>query len=283
MKVVETLAELRAVCRELPRPLGLVPTMGALHEGHLSLVRAAAERCASVGVSLFVNPTQFSPTEDLAAYPRDLPGDLAKLEVVGVDVVWTPPVPEVYPQGFQTWVEVEQVSRQLEGKQRPGHFRGVTTVVAKLFHAFEPDFAFFGQKDAQQCVVIRRMVSELDFPLEVVVRPTVREPDGLAMSSRNVYLNPAERAAAPVVYRALTTAAKAFADGEETAEALRRRMAEVLAAEPLAEPEYVSVADPASLEELQGQVKAALLSLAVRIGTTRLIDNQLVGDRPLGG
>ena len=282
MKVVETLGDLRAVCGQLPRPLGLVPTMGALHEGHLSLVRAAAERCHSVGVSLFVNPAQFAPTEDLAAYPRDLDGDLAKLAAEAVDVVWTPPSDEVYPPGFQTWVEVEHVTRPLEGAQRPEHFRGVTTVVTKLFHAFEPQFAYFGQKDAQQCVVIRRMAADLNFPLEVVVRPTVREPDGLAMSSRNAYLSPAERRAASVLYRALTRAAEAYQDGQRQAQALRQRMVETLAAEPLAETQYVSVANPASLEELDGPVESALLSMAVKVGKTRLIDNWLVGDRPLG-
>lgn len=282
MKVVESLSELRAVCAELPRPLGLVPTMGYLHEGHLSLVRAAQERAASVGVSIFVNPTQFGPDDDFDSYPRDRERDLELLQDEGVDVVWTPTRDALYPPGFQTWVQVEQVTQLLEGAQRPGHFRGVTTVVSKLFHAFQPDQAFFGQKDAQQVVVIARMVRDLNFPLEVVVCPIVREPDGLAMSSRNIYLNPAQRQAATVLYRALSAAAQAYEGGERRADSLRRAMTEVLAEEPLADPEYVSLADPATLEERHGQIEDGLLSLAVNVGKTRLIDNMLLGEAELG-
>lgn len=278
MNVVTTLADLRAVRAGLPEPLGLVPTMGFLHEGHLSLVRRARAECASVGVSIFVNPTQFGPHEDLATYPRDLDRDLSLLRPEGVDVVWAPPVEEVYPEGFQTYVTVEEVSRPLEGARRPGHFRGVATVVAKLFGAFQPQRAYFGQKDAQQVVVIRQMARDLNFPVEIVVCPTVREPDGLAMSSRNTYLSAEERRAATVLYRSLLAAQRAFAGGEGRAEALRQILDEVLAEEPLARPEYVSVADPDTLAELSGPVERALLSMAVYIGKTVLIDNLIVGE-----
>lgn len=283
MIVTESLHELRQSLSQLEPPLGLVPTMGFLHEGHLSLVRAAKAECASVGVSIFVNPSQFGPEEDLETYPRDLNRDLELLQGVGTDVVWTPTVEQVYPKGFQTWVEVEQVTQLLEGARRPGHFRGVTTIVSKLFHAFQPDRAYFGQKDAQQVVVIRRMVRDLNFPLDVVVCPIVREPDGLAMSSRNTYLNPAQRRAAGVLNRSLNQAKEAFEAGERSANALRQIMAEALAAEPLAKPEYVSVAHPVTLEEQQGTVEAGLLSMAVHVGKTRLIDNIILGDIPLGG
>ncbi|MDX1600142.1 MAG: pantoate--beta-alanine ligase [Anaerolineales bacterium] len=283
MITTDSLAELRSVCSELPRPLGLVPTMGFLHEGHLSLVRAARRASASVAVSIFVNPTQFGPGEDFDSYPRDRDRDIRLLEEEGVDVVWTPSEDSLYPPGFQTWVQVEDVTQRLEGAHRPEHFRGVTTVVSKLFNTFQPDLAVFGQKDAQQVVVIRRMVRDLNFPVEIKVGPIVREPDGLAMSSRNTYLNPAQREAATVLHQALSAAVEAYEHGEREAAALRRRMTEVLAEEPLADPEYVSVADPVNLEELEGQVASALLSLAVHVGKTRLIDNMLVGDARLGG
>lgn len=278
MIVVRTLQELREARRSLPEPLGLVPTMGALHAGHLSLAQRAVEENASVAASIFVNPTQFSPSEDLEAYPRDLEGDLAALQSNGVDLVWTPSVQEVYPPGFQTWVSVEQVTRALEGAQRPEHFRGVTTVVAKLFLAFQPQRAYFGQKDAQQAVVIRRMVEDLNFPLEIVVCPIVREADGLALSSRNVYLDHAQRQAAPVLQRALQRARRVFQDGQLDADALRQAMLDELQAEPLARTQYVSAADPLTLEELQGPVEHALLSMAVYFGKTRLIDNLLIGN-----
>lgn len=273
MKVVTPLSELREIRSALPDPLGLVPTMGFLHDGHLSLIRAAREDCASVAVSIFVNPTQFGPQEDLAAYPRDFERDLALLNGEGVDLVWTPTSDEMYPAGFQTWITVEHLSAPLEGAHRPGHFRGVATVVAKLLNAFQPSRAYFGQKDAQQARVIARMVRDLNFPTEVVICPTVREADGLAMSSRNTYLSPAEREAATVLYRALLAAERAFQAGERRAENLRRAMQEILDREPLADTEYVSVADPASLRELSGEVDRALLSMAVDIGSTRLIDN----------
>jgi pantoate--beta-alanine ligase len=276
MKVVAKLSELRAEREGLRGRLGLVPTMGALHPGHLSLVQRARAECDHVGVSIFVNPTQFGPTEDLSRYPRNLDRDLELLAGLEVDLVWAPPPEAVYPPGFQTWVTVEQVSAPLEGKHRPGHFRGVATVVAKLFNAFTPWRAYFGQKDAQQVVVIRRMAADLNFPVEVVVCPTVREADGLALSSRNAYLDAAERQAAAVLYRALALAREAHTAGERDADALRAILSSTLAAEPLAREEYVSAADPDTLAELERVEGGALLSLAVRIGQTRLIDNLLL-------
>jgi pantoate--beta-alanine ligase len=277
VKIVRRLAELRLERARLKDPLGLVPTMGFLHEGHASLVRRARAECAGVAVSVFVNPTQFGPQEDLATYPRDLRRDLALLEAEGADLVWVPKEDDVYPAGDQTWVTVEGVTSGLEGERRPGHFRGVTTVVAKLLHAFQPQRAYFGQKDAQQAVVVRRMVRDLLWPVEIVVCPTVREPDGLALSSRNAYLSAAERTAAGVLFRSLRAAAEAFAAGTRQAEALRQIMRAVLASEPLAHPHYVSVADPETLQELQGEESGALLSMAVSIGKTTLIDNMVVG------
>lgn len=277
MKVVQTIPELRAVRVTLPEPVGFVPTMGFLHEGHLSLVRAARAACASVVVSIFVNPTQFGPNEDFAAYPRDLARDLALLEPLGVDLVWAPQVEDLYPPAFQTWVVVEELTRPLEGAMRPGHFRGVTTVVAKLFNAVQPQRAYFGQKDAQQATVIRRMVFDLNYPIEIIVCPTVREPDGLAMSSRNTYLSPGERQAATVLFRALSAAQQAYRSGERRADQLRQIMQAILASEPLARPQYVSCADPETLQEIEGEVvSGALLSMAVFIGRTRLIDNLLL-------
>ncbi len=274
MRVVHTIAEARAVRRALPGTWGFVPTMGYLHEGHLSLVRRARAENDRVAVSIFVNPTQFGPHEDYARYPRDLERDLRLLEPLGVDLVFIPSVEEMYPPGFQTWVIVEEVSRPLEGASRPGHFRGVATVVAKLFNILQPDRAYFGQKDAQQTVVIRRMVQNI--PVEIVICPTVREPDGLAMSSRNTYLNPEERRAATVLFRALQAAKVRYEAGERDAERLREAMREVIRAEPLARIDYVSVAHPETLQELERVEGPALLSLAVYIGTTRLIDNLML-------
>ncbi len=278
MQTVTTLSDLRRARAALSGSLGLVPTMGSLHRGHLSLVEQARAENDHVAVSIFVNPTQFGPGEDLSRYPRNLERDLALLDPLGVALVWAPPAEAVYPPGFQTWVTVEEVSAPLEGKHRPGHFKGVATVVAKLFNAFTPHRAYFGQKDAQQVAVIRRMVRDLNFPLEVRVGPTVREPDGLALSSRNAYLGEAERQAATVLNRALTAAQQAFSDGTTDADLLRASMSSTLAAEPLAREEYVSVADPDTLAELE-QVepgRGALLSLAVKVGNTRLIDNCLL-------
>jgi pantoate--beta-alanine ligase len=276
VKVVESPHDLRRERALLPEPVGLVPTMGFLHDGHLSLVRRARQECRSAAASIFVNPTQFGPSEDLAAYPRDLPRDLALLEAAGVDLVWTPSPETMYPPGYQTWVTVEAVSSGLEGERRSGHFRGVATVVTKLFHAFQPQKAYFGQKDAQQAAVIRRLAADLDFPIEIVVCPTVREADGLAISSRNTYLKPDERRAATVLYRALQAAEQAHASGERDADRLRQTLQSVLAQEPLAQVQYVSAADPNTLEELHGSAERALLSMAVFIGKTRLIDNLVV-------
>jgi pantoate--beta-alanine ligase len=275
MKVVSMLDELREFRRSCPSPFGLVPTMGALHAGHTALVRRARTECASVGASLFVNPAQFGPNEDLSNYPRTLQRDLELLEAAGVNVVLTPHAEEVYPPGFQTFVTVDEVSRPLEGVSRPGHFRGVATMVAKLFLAFSPDRAYFGQKDAQQVAVVRRMVRDLGFSLTVVVVPTVRERDGLALSSRNTYLSPPERTAAPVLFRALSAAAEAFDRGDRSGDWLRATMKSVLSREPLAEPVYVSAADPETLDELAEVAGDLLLSMAVRFGSTRLIDNFL--------
>jgi pantoate--beta-alanine ligase len=276
MQVLTRLSDLRRERAALAGRFGLVPTMGFLHPGHLSLVRQARAECDHVGVSIFVNPTQFGPSEDLARYPRDLERDLELLRPLGVDLVWAPPADEVYPPGFQTWVMVEGVTTPLEGKARPGHFRGVATVVAKLFNAFLPQRAYFGQKDAQQVVVIRRMVQDLNFPVEIIACPTQREPDGLALSSRNIYLSPPERQAATVLYRALGAAGQAYQAGERDADMLRAILSSTLAGEPLAREEYVSVADPDTLAELERVERGALLSLAVRVGQTRLIDNLLL-------
>jgi pantoate--beta-alanine ligase len=247
--------------------------MGYLHEGHISLVRRAKAECDYVAVSIFVNPTQFGPNEDLAKYPRDLDRDLHLLEDAGVDLVWTPTPEVMYPSGFQTWVEVEEMTRPLEGAQRPGHFRGVTTVVTKLFNAVQPTKAYFGQKDAQQAAVIRRMTEDLNFPIEIVVCPIVREPDGLAMSSRNIYLDAHQRKAATVLYRSLSAAKEEYEKGERDAEKLRRKMKEVIASEPLAQMQYVSCADYDTLQELEKVTGKTLLSMAVFFGKTRLIDN----------
>ena len=277
MLTVKTLIDLHATRLSFPGRVGLVPTMGYLHEGHLSLVRRAREECDHVIVSIFVNPTQFGPKEDLSKYPRDIDQDLSLLEPLGVDVVWMPTPEIMYPPGFQTWVDVETITHPLEGSMRPGHFRGVTTVVAKLFNAVQPHKAYFGQKDAQQAAVIRQMRRDLSYPIEIVVCPIVREPDGLAMSSRNVYLDPQQRKAATVLYRSLSAAKEAYEDGVRDAETLRQIMKDVLAAEPLAEVQYVSCADYDTLEELDTVTGKALLSMAVFIGKTRLIDNVVLG------
>ena len=276
MQTVFTLADLRSTRLSFSGTVGLVPTMGYLHEGHLSLIRRAREECEHVFVSIFVNPTQFGPKEDLAKYPRDLERDVRLIEAY-TDVVWTPSAETMYPQGYQTWVEVEAMTKPLEGAMRPGHFRGVTTVVAKLFNAVQPHKAYFGQKDAQQVAVIRQMVRDLNFPLEIVVCPTSREPDGLAMSSRNVYLDPEQRKAATVLFRALSAAKEVYEKGERDAEKVRGKMKEVLAGEPLAEPQYVSCADYDTLAELDEIKGKALLSMAVYFGKTRLIDNFVLG------
>lgn len=274
MEIVETAVGIRAARGRMHGEVGLVPTMGALHEGHLMLVRRAREENAHVIATIFVNPAQFNDPNDLLNYPRDLERDLALLREEGVHAVFTPTPEVMYPPGYQTYVTVEQVTQGLEGAHRPGHFRGVATVVAKLFNLTQPHRAYFGQKDAQQVVVIRRMVDDLNFPLKIVVCPTLRDPDGLAMSSRNRKLNAEQRAAAPVLYRALTAAQLAFENGERDPDVLRRVMRAVLTAEPLAEVDYVSIADAGALNEIHAPISGeALASLAVRIGSVRLIDN----------
>jgi pantoate--beta-alanine ligase len=277
MDVLTTISDFRAARAALSGTLGFVPTMGYLHEGHLALVEAAAAQNDHVAVSIFVNPTQFGPHEDFAGYPRDMAHDLALLRGAGVRLVFAPSVAEMYPAGFQTYVTVEGVSQGLEGARRPGHFRGVATVVAKLFNIVGADRAYFGQKDAQQVAVIRQMAADLAFPTNVIVVPTVRAADGLALSSRNSYLTPEQRAAAPVLYRALSAARDLYATGERRGEALRAAMLGVLAGEPLAQVDYVSAADATTLQEISGEADGAvLLSMAVRIGRARLIDNLIV-------
>lgn len=273
MKTVELISDLIQARQGLDAPLGFVPTMGFLHQGHLALVKQAKMECASVVVSIFVNPAQFAPDEDLETYPRDIPKDLAMLEAEGVDLVWLPTPEIIYSQGFQTWVDVEEITQPLEGGMRPGHFRGVTTIVTKLFNAVQPQKAYFGQKDAQQVTVIQQMTRDLNFPIEIVVVPTAREKDGLALSSRNAYLNPEQRQAAAVLYRALQAANTAYQDGERNGARLRKTMEETIQAEPLAEIEYVSCADRLTLQELHTLTQGALLSMAVMLGKTRLIDN----------
>ena len=277
MKLAENLSDFYELRAKLAGPVGFVPTMGYLHDGHLSLARLARSSCESVIASIFVNPTQFAPTEDLAAYPRDLDRDLALLEAEGVDLVLAPSTnDEFYPEGYDTWVDVAGLTQKLEGASRPTHFRGVATVVAKLFNIVQPQRAFFGQKDAQQALVIRRLIRDLNYNIELVLGPTMREADGLAMSSRNAYLTPEQRAAAPVLRRCLDQVESLYADGERNAENLRHEMTTTLQAEPLALPDYISVADLDSLEELQRFEGQALVSLAVRFGTTRLIDNTVL-------
>jgi pantoate--beta-alanine ligase len=273
MKEVERLADLRAWRAGLTGSVGLVPTMGYLHAGHVSLVERARRENEHVVTSLFVNPTQFGPQEDLARYPRDLDRDRALLSAAGCDLLFAPTVADMYPHGTETTVDVGSVAQPLEGERRPGHFRGVATVVLKLLHIVQPTRAYFGQKDAQQLGVIRRMVRDLNVPVEIVGCPTVREPDGLALSSRNSYLDPEDRRAAPVLNRALQAARTAWEAGERRADALRDAMARVLAAEPRARVDYVSVADPLTFRELDVLEGPALLSMAVFVGRARLIDN----------
>lgn len=276
MKVVETIAEMRQVRKKLEEPVGFVPTMGYLHDGHLSLVRQSRSEDASVVVSIFVNPTQFGPKEDFKGYPRDTRHDLTLLEPI-TDIVFMPSTDEMYPEGYDAWVEVGTITERLEGASRPGHFRGVSTVVAKLFNIIRPAKAYFGQKDAQQVAVIRKMATDLAMDVEIVACPTVREPDGLAMSSRNTYLNTEQRRAATVLYRALNVAGKRWEQGEKEAGPIRQEMTEIINLEPLAKLDYISIADVGTLKEMLHKVKPpALVSLAVKIGKTRLIDNMVL-------
>lgn len=275
MKVLGTVKDVRAASRELRRggTLGLVPTMGALHEGHVSLVRAAKDRCDAVAVSIFVNPAQFGPNEDLAKYPRTMEQDLRLLEAEGVDLVFAPTPEEIYPSGKPTtFVEVAGIGERLDGASRPGHFRGVTTVVSKLFHAVEPDMAFFGQKDAAQVAVLQAMVRDLDFGLEMVVCPTVREADGLALSSRNRYLSAEERARALVLWRALQAGQDAAARGCDGS-CISSQMRAVLEAEPGVRVDYAEAVDARTLLPVEDVHSGALLAVAAWVGATRLIDN----------
>jgi len=277
MKILDTIAAFKAERSRLGGSVGFVPTMGYLHDGHLELVRRARAENITVIASIFVNPSQFGPQEDFASYPRDTERDLAMLEEENVRLVFMPTVEEMYPLGFSTWVEVEKVTERLEGESRPGHFRGVATVVAKLFNIVQPDRAYFGQKDAQQLAVICRMVSDLDLNLDIVAVPTVREPDGLAMSSRNIYLTVEERKAALVLWKALCLARGHWEKGQRDVASLRQEMASLIEHEPFATIDYISIADPETLKEIGVIDRPALVSLAVRIGGTRLIDNTMLG------
>jgi pantoate--beta-alanine ligase len=276
MQIAKTIAEMKALRMKSLGSVGFVPTMGYLHEGHLALVKQARAENSVVVASIFVNPTQFGPTEDFKSYPRDTERDLAMLRKERTDIVFMPSAEEMYPEGSSSWVEVEKVTDRLEGSCRPGHFKGVATVVAKLFNIVKPTRAYFGQKDAQQALVIKKMVTDLNMNLEVIVIPTVRESDGLAMSSRNVYLNPQERQAAIVLFKALTLARNLWEKGERKADTIRQEMTSLISKEPLAKIEYVSIADTQTLEELSEIDRPALASLAVRLGKTRLIDNMLL-------
>ncbi len=290
MQVLTTIEEFRQAKAVLPGSWGLVPTMGFLHAGHLSLVKRARAENDHVAVSIFVNPTQFGPNEDLAAYPRDLDRDLSLLESLDVDLVFNPTPDVMYPKNYQTYVTVEDVTKYLEGASRPGHFRGVATVVAKLFNIVGAERAYFGQKDAQQTIVIKRMVQDLNMPIDIIICPTQREADGLALSSRNTYLDVEHRRAAPVLYRALCAAKEAFDRGERDGDRLRAIMRDIIEAEPLAKLDYVSAADATTLQELgtepsprppapfrgsPNKGEGVLLSMAVRVGKPRLIDNFL--------
>jgi len=282
LETIHTVEWMKQVARQVraeERPAGFVPTMGALHEGHLSLVRAAMAECRPVIASIFVNPTQFGPGEDLQKYPRTLEADRKRLEEAGVDYLFTPEAGEMYPQGFRTWVNVEGLSDRLEGRVRPGHFRGVTTVVLKLLGIVQPQKAFFGRKDAQQARLIQQMARDLHLDSEIIVCPIVREPDGLAMSSRNAYLNPDERRAATVLYRALDETRRSMERGERDALRLVAAMREVMRAEPLAQPDYVKLVDAETFDPVTRLRGTCLALLAVRIGTVRLIDNLLIEER----
>jgi pantoate--beta-alanine ligase len=273
VKILTTISDTRAAARASGRRLSLVPTMGALHAGHLSLVRAARASCATVAASLFVNPTQFGPNEDLAKYPRSFEHDCELLEREGVDFLFAPAVEEMYPPGVTTWVTVEDLSSKLDGRSRPGHFRGVTTVVAKLFHIVEPDVAFFGQKDAAQVAVIRRMVRDLNLPVEIAVCPIVREPDGLAMSSRNAYLTPEQRRQALVLHRSLLRVERLVDAGEKSSATIIAAGKQEFTTEPVVRLDYIEVVHPDTLDPVDDISNGALIAVAAYVGTTRLIDN----------
>jgi pantoate--beta-alanine ligase len=276
MQVIETVSEFRVAERSAARPLGLVPTMGYLHEGHMSLARRARADNATVSASIFVNPTQFAPNEDLAAYPRDMDGDLAKLEEAGVDLVFAPAPQEVYPAGFDTRVDVGEIAAKLEGASRPGHFRGVATVVCKLLTIVRPDKVYFGQKDAQQCLVIKRLNADLNLGAEVVVIPTTRDSDGLALSSRNAYLRDGDRESALTLSRSLNLAREMHQSEILNAKKISGQMQNLIESEPRTSVDYISISDAETLDELDIIDRPALVSLAVRIGDVRLIDNTLL-------
>jgi pantoate--beta-alanine ligase len=272
MKIISTIADMRKIRQELAESVGFVPTMGYLHEGHLTLVKQASEENDSVVVSIFVNPTQFGPKEDFKSYPRDTERDLKMLKPL-TDIVFMPSTLEMYPEDYDTWITPGGIAERLEGAARPGHFRGVDTVVAKLFNIVQPTRAYFGQKDAQQVAIINKMVADLNMNLELVTCPTLREADGLAMSSRNIYLNPEQRRAATVLFKALTMARELWEQGENEAGMIRRRMTELIEEEKLAVINYISIANPETLKEMHHIKTPALISLAVKFGKTRLIDN----------
>ncbi|MCA9024806.1 MAG: pantoate--beta-alanine ligase [Planctomycetaceae bacterium] len=279
MQVVKTVSDVReavAIARDGGERIGCVPTMGALHAGHMSLVEDCRERSDFVVLTIFVNPTQFSPTEDLSKYPRPLEDDLAKCREADVDLVFTPEVPMLYPQGFETYVELQHIPNRLEGAHRPTHFRGVATIVTKLFNIVQPDVACFGQKDYQQQTLIRRMVRDLDMPVEIVVCPTVRERDGLALSSRNVYLSESERRSALSLYASLQLAQERIQSGETDLHAIRTAMHDLMASREYVSPDYVSLADPNTLDELDTPVPHMVALVAARVGKTRLIDNLVI-------
>lgn len=277
MQIIPTVFEMRAIARQNPtRSIGFVPTMGALHEGHLSLVHAARKKCDIVVVSIFVNPTQFGPNEDFTKYPRTLEKDSELLKNAAADFLFAPSTEEIYPQGASTFVTVEGLSDRLDGHSRPGHFRGVTTIVSKLFHIVQPHAAFFGQKDAAQIAVIRKMVHDQNFPIEIIACPIVREPDGLAMSSRNVYLSPEERKSALALSRSLQVVNELFKNGERNPEKLIAAGRQTIAQHLGVKLDYFSLVDPDTLEDLQNINQPALLAVAAYVGKTRLIDNILL-------
>lgn len=276
MQLIETVSEFRVAERSAARPLGLVPTMGYLHDGHMSLARRARADNATVSASIFVNPTQFAPNEDLAAYPRDMDGDLAKLEEAGVDLVFAPAPQEVYPAGFDTRVDVGEIAAKLEGASRPDHFRGVATVVCKLLTIVRPDKVYFGQKDAQQCLVIKRLNADLNLGAEVVVIPTIRDSDGLALSSRNAYLRDGDRGSALTLSRSLNLAREMHQSEILNAKKISTQMRNLIESEPRTSVDYISISDAETLDELDIIDRPALVSLAVRIGDVRLIDNTLL-------
>ena len=276
MQIIETVAEMQKVRHSLEGSVGFVPTMGYLHEGHLTLVRRSREANTHTIVSIFVNPAQFGPNEDFERYPRDYPRDFAMLEKEKTDFVYLPVPAQMYPEGYNTWVDVYKVTDRLEGAIRPGHFRGVATVVNKLFNIVQPTRAYFGQKDAQQCIVIKKMVTDLNMNLEMIVVPTVREVDGLAMSSRNVYLSPDERRQAPALFQSLTLAKNMWSAGEHDSAKIRTAMLDLIKRAPLGKIEYISIADVLTLRELETAQAPAVISIAVKFGKTRLIDNILL-------